>query len=527
MPATEIDAPPAAPGDGHPAPGRSDARRLWSLLAAAAVGAVLIAGVVLRFVTTSPLWLDEALTVNIARLPLGEIPDALRQDGHPPLYYVLLHAWMQLFGESDVAARALSGVLAVLALPLAWLAGRRLGGRRLAWAAVVVLAVTPYVLRYATEVRMYSLVMLLVLVGYLLIGPTLERPTWPRLVGVGLVSGALVLTQYWSFYLLAAVVMLLVLRARSAQRRRSSLVVVAAVAVGAVACFLPWLPVFLDQLAATGTPWAGPARPTNVLMATIIDVGGGLTSEGQLLGVTISVLVLLALFGRAVDPRTIELDLRTVPQVRTETAVSFLTMALGVVAAYVTASAFASRYASVIVPLLVLVVAAGVVRFDAGWVRALVLAFVVGLSLAGGYRNVVTDRTQGGEVVSVINEEAAPGDLVAYCPDQLGPAFSRGLRDDLVPVVYPTFAPPDRVDWRDYAERNEDADPVLFAEDLLARAGPDQTIWYVWQGGYRTFEESCESVHKGLLAARPAFELVVPSNAGIFEPANLSRFSPA
>ena len=56
-----------------------------------AVIALFAVGVVIRFVTASHLWLDEALTVNIARLPLGQLTDALRRDGAPPLYYVLLH----------------------------------------------------------------------------------------------------------------------------------------------------------------------------------------------------------------------------------------------------------------------------------------------------------------------------------------------------------------------------------------------------------------------------------------------------
>ena len=39
-----------------------------------------------RFVTRSDLWLDEALTTNISRLPLGEIGPWLRHDGAPPLF---------------------------------------------------------------------------------------------------------------------------------------------------------------------------------------------------------------------------------------------------------------------------------------------------------------------------------------------------------------------------------------------------------------------------------------------------------
>jgi uncharacterized membrane protein len=54
----------------------------------------VIAGVVLRFTISSPLWLDEALSVNIASLPIGDIPEALRSDGHPPLYYLVLHGWI-------------------------------------------------------------------------------------------------------------------------------------------------------------------------------------------------------------------------------------------------------------------------------------------------------------------------------------------------------------------------------------------------------------------------------------------------
>ena len=67
----------------------------WGLVVVA-LGFTTI-GVGLRFVAPSPLWLDEALSVNIASLPVGEIPDALRQDGHPPAYYLILHHWMEVF----------------------------------------------------------------------------------------------------------------------------------------------------------------------------------------------------------------------------------------------------------------------------------------------------------------------------------------------------------------------------------------------------------------------------------------------
>ena len=188
-------------------------------LITAAIATAILLGLVLRFVTTSDLWLDEALTVNVARLPLGDIAGALRHDGAPPLYYYLLHGWIQLFGEGDLAVRSLSAVFGVATLPVMWVAARRLGGRAVAWTAVVLLATAPFAIRYGTEARMYTLVTLLTLVGYLALVAVLESPTPWRLVGLAAVTGALLLTHYWAFYLgIATAVPLLVLARRGRER---------------------------------------------------------------------------------------------------------------------------------------------------------------------------------------------------------------------------------------------------------------------------------------------------------------------
>src|SRR5438552_2120139 len=144
----------------------------------AAVTCVVVAGLVLRFWTRSDLWLDEALTVNVSRLPLRRIPDALRHDGAPPLHYFLLHLWMRVFGTGDLAVRSLSGVVGVATLPVAWWAGRSVGGRRAAWIAVLLLASSPFAIRYSTEARMYADLILLTMVGWLALHRALRRSSW-------------------------------------------------------------------------------------------------------------------------------------------------------------------------------------------------------------------------------------------------------------------------------------------------------------------------------------------------------------
>jgi hypothetical protein len=483
---------------------------------------VALAAVGFRFTTRSPLWLDEALSVNIAKLPIGDIPAALRHDGHPPLYYVLLHGWMDVFGTSDAAVRSLSGIFGLALFPLMWLAGRRLAGRHGAWAAVLVLAVSPYAIRDSTETRMYSLVMVLGLAAWLLAWDALKEPTLLRLTGLALLTGALLWTHYWAMWFLAAATILLLgrlLLARRAGRTDEvgpTLRVLGALVVGGV-LFLPWVPSLLYQSAHTGTPWAGPEQPAEVVAQSLSDLGGGPSGDSVLLGILLLVLILLALFGRGIDSRHVELDLGTQRDARPLLGQVALTMAIAMLVSYATSSAFASRYLAIIVPLIFLAVALGLTRLGRGVAFRLVLGLLLVLGVVGGGRNVVTARTQARQVGDAITADLHPDDLVITCPDQLGPAILREVPADAQVVAYPSFERPERIDWADYTERLAKADPAAFGAEALRRAG-DGTIWYAWSGSYKTHKGTCEAVLNAMLQARPwATNPVVDGGDDYFE----------
>ena len=103
-------------------------------------------------------WIDEGLSVGIADRPLLDIPGVLRQDGSPPLYYVLLE-------PVAAAGRALGGghPRAVAALRRALRARSRGGAAgccsapRTGWMAAVLAAANPFLTQYAQETRMYAL----------------------------------------------------------------------------------------------------------------------------------------------------------------------------------------------------------------------------------------------------------------------------------------------------------------------------------------------------------------------------------
>ena len=103
----------------------------------------------------------EAFSIWIANHPLAEIfPWLIRIDHHPPLYYVGLHFWQALFGDLQGPVRALSALCSTLAIPVFYLATRRLFNTPTALIAALILAVSPFHVRFAQEARMYALLTL-------------------------------------------------------------------------------------------------------------------------------------------------------------------------------------------------------------------------------------------------------------------------------------------------------------------------------------------------------------------------------
>jgi hypothetical protein len=514
----------SAPGGLDEQTERPDTDRPWWPAVVVLGGAALV-GLALRFYPDTPLWLDEALSVNIARLPLGDIPAALRLDGHPPLYYVLLHGWMEVFGDSDAAVRSMSALFSLLTVPLLWWVLRP-RGERVAWVAAGLLAASPFAIRYATEARMYSLVMLLVVLGWLAVERSIERPSLFRLAGVAATTALLLLTHYWSMFLLAAVgIVLLWAALRSGVT--AGWKVIGAMAVGGLS-FLPWVPSFLTQLQHTGTPWGEASRPADVVWLSAVDFVGGPFSEPQLAAALLLALVVVGLFGRSDPaPALLVVDRRPVASAVPPAAVVALTLSIGWTVSFGSSSTFQPRYASFVLAPVLLLVAMGLLRIGQRWVALGLAIVLVGAGWIGVLEDLQSDRTQAAEIAAMIDAGAGPDDVVVFCPDQLGPAVMRELETDLTAVSYPLFNAPERVDWTDYADRHAVSSPSEFVDELVGSVVPETgRIWLVARDGYRTVEGQCSEI-AALLGGRQGAVVVVQDDvAQYYEPATLYTSPP-
>jgi 4-amino-4-deoxy-L-arabinose transferase-like glycosyltransferase len=141
-------------------------------------------------------------------------------DTNPPLYYLLLGAWLRAAGTSDAALRLFSAAAALACFPFLFWLGRRLGGPACALAAAALFACSPPALYYASEGRMYALGWLL---GLGLVAATLElarRGPAPGLLALWVASAAAgsLVHYFFAFVAAACTAWLLVHPGRLARR---------------------------------------------------------------------------------------------------------------------------------------------------------------------------------------------------------------------------------------------------------------------------------------------------------------------
>ncbi len=131
--------------------------------------------------TAQGMWRDEVDQWRFALLPLGEILQNFSRPGwNGPLYSPLLRIWIALVGDSVFALRYFSLLWGLMSVALLYGLARRLFDEGTALWSALLLALSPYMVWYAQEVKMYSWVPMLALLALYTLDRACVRPTWYR-----------------------------------------------------------------------------------------------------------------------------------------------------------------------------------------------------------------------------------------------------------------------------------------------------------------------------------------------------------
>lgn len=108
------------------------------------------------FYLIQSVWRDEAFSYFMAKPNIFKIIINTANDFNPPLYYILLHFWMRIFGTTDVNLRFLSFLPHVASVYLAYLLATKVFSKKFAFFTTIFTFFNPMLLYYAFEIRMYS-----------------------------------------------------------------------------------------------------------------------------------------------------------------------------------------------------------------------------------------------------------------------------------------------------------------------------------------------------------------------------------
>lgn len=395
-------------------------------------------------------WVDEGITIGISSHHLTAIPGLLRQDGSPPLFYVLLHFWMEVFGRSEVATHLLPLALSLGAIPLSYWAGRELFDRRAGLAAAALLATNPFMAWYSTETRMYPLVVCLSIAGLTFAWRAVRGRTRRDFVAAVLTWTALLYTHDWGIYLTIVTAGVLLGLALFRGDRRMAFGVLGGSGV-ALMLWLPWLPSFIDQARNTAAPWAiSPAigdffaDPSSALGGTI----------GFLIAPLLAVGVVWARRGRPLSYSSLA---------RLLCAIGVLCTLAGFLGAQIDPS-WTVRYLAVIIGPLLLA-AAGALAGNRRGVLVIVAICVLltGWSAAGSLIPNPSAKYAKSNVAAMAKAVAPmlkPGDIVVLTQTEQLAVLAHYLPPGLT-YITPTgpVADPFVVDWRNLVARLQAANP--------------------------------------------------------------------
>lgn len=402
---------------------------------------LLAFGLRLLAIDRQDIWGDEAFSIWLSSQPLPEVV-AGGADTHPPLYPFLLYLWLRLAGSSPLAVRFLSALVGTLTVPVVYVLGRRAFGQTTGVLAALLAAVSPVLVYYSQETRMYGLVTLLAAASIYWAMRLVQKPqSVPARLAYYLATLGAAYTHYYAFFVILAenlVIVLYLLRQRRADLGRWL-----ATQSTLVLAYISWIVVqagFLRGKANTRFEEWDLATALRIAGETLSAFGAG-PAVGPAVTWPVALLFLLAIAAGVVA-----VFRRRQPESWLIAAYLFVPLFLAW-AANPIMPFFYARYLLLIAPAFFLLAAWGVMAWGHLW-RPLATVGIVFL-LAGsafGLRGYYADETyvrgRYGQMMAYVEAHAQPGDGMILANQLQRPIYEYYQPEGLESYFFPRYEYP-------------------------------------------------------------------------------------
>lgn len=352
--------------------------------------------------------LDESQSIWVATKSMPAILFTMSHDVHPPLYILLLHFFIQVFGTGVIATRTLSLLFFLATIPYMYIMAKESCDARTALLATIFFSLSPFVMWFSTETRMYTLLTLAATANNVYFLRMLKSGDTSNKFGYFLSALVGLFTHY--FFLLFLTSQMLY-RLAVAWRAKRFPVPYAAILVILGALFAPWAYYVATQgLIAQSQPLLSKPNIYNLFAAFVNFLFGFQSLKTQ--SILISLWPLIVIFFFIVFTSRKRRDIRTVGYFL---LITFFPILFTFAASYIK-PVFLPRYLIFTLPTLFLLVAWTLTDSSqkfTQYVASLILVIMAVFLLVQNVSDGNPEREDYENVGRYISDNATPRDIVA------------------------------------------------------------------------------------------------------------------
>jgi mannosyltransferase len=370
------------------------------------------------------IWLDEAWSIQESAMSIQGIAQNSNQ---PPLYFLILNFWINLFGTSEVALRSLSAIFGIISILFIYQVGSTLFNRRVGLISGLLSAISYYHIYYSQEARGYSLLLLLSLLSYLFFIEILQEDGKWHYPGYFLANLLLGYTHIYGLFIIASQILYFLLFWNKYRAQRVKFITTVAVTI---VTLLPLVPLMWGRVVSIAQRgfWI-PAPNFGTIwdtLATFAGSGGG----REVILLTFVLLAIIGFFsikmveskwrwkeplqslsslGRSIKLESIEQELLLIIWLSFPIIIPFI------ISQFMT-PIYLTRYMIGASPAFYLLVAKGMGNLNRKWLFYPVLIFIILLSsfgLQSYYKNDVKEQWR--EVANLVELNSMRNDVIIVC----------------------------------------------------------------------------------------------------------------
>lgn len=221
------------------------------------VALVIVVNFVLRIIhaDASSIYLDEGQTMFQVNRSIPEIiEDYVKKQQNAPLYFILLHFWVKVFGLSIFTVRSFSVLMMSLTGGMFFLLARRIVSLEFAIAASLLFLGVNEVMNFAHEARGYATISFLAVSSFYALSHLLHKPKINWAIALFGFNTALLYTHYLTIYIFPVQAIIALIWWPLGKQKRGFLFY-AASQLAVVFVFAPWLKVVFEVMPEKGSFW--------------------------------------------------------------------------------------------------------------------------------------------------------------------------------------------------------------------------------------------------------------------------------